>query len=65
MPVALKKLGTAATAVATPSGKPTGQEAPPVVDTQVTVVQPSPALGLSLIVALSAGKPPVLLKVTV
>ena len=65
IPVPLNKLGTVPTGVATPSGKPTGQEAEPVVDTQVTLVQIRPALGLSLIMVPSAWKTPELLKVTV
>ena len=65
MPVSLNKLGTLAAAVGVASTKPVGQLAAPVVDVQVTEVQLKPALCVSLIKALSAAYPPLLLKVSV
>ncbi len=65
IPVALNRFGTEPAGVGVPKGSPTGQEALPVTDTQVTVVHTNPLLGASLMMAPLAAKPPMLLKVTV
>ena len=53
------------TLTGTPSVMPLGQDAPPVVEEQVTAVQLSPALAVSLTVAPSAAEGPAFANVTV